>query len=259
MSPARDVLNAVRKMLGACLSILPDPISRYASDHMDTAPKFLTHTLLAMVTCDFFLISCSFSISFLTFLACLLLGVQGVSVLLATTPFGQAVAPRLLAPTEFMLGVCLGITIGGTILSFFLCLSFGRIHAYCAHHSEGPDSCGWRAGSLNGIWCWSSCIFWLNFISCFLLVLGHSDIATSSVPQYQNLDQEDPSMGAGGGASASSYNQYQGGLPSFAQQPATPYGNGGGSYNDVPDVLLSPDATTKPNASHPLQANVFQV
>ena len=258
MSPTGDVLNAVRKILGACLSILPDPISRYASDHMDTAPKFLTHTLLAMAVCDFLLISCSFSISFLTFFACLLLVIQCVCVLLVTTPFGQAVAPRLFAPTDFMLGVCLGITIGGTILSFFLCLSFGKIHAYCAHHSEGPDSCGWRAGSLNGIWWWSSCTFWLNFISCFLLVLGHSDIATSSVPQYQNLDQEDPSMGAGGGASAPSYNQYQGGLPSFAQ-PATLYGNGGGSYNDVPDVLLSSDATTRLNASHPLQANVLQV
>ena len=252
------MLNAGRNLFGACLSILPGPISRYASDHMDTAPKFLTHTLLAMAMCNFFLISCSFSISFLTFLACLLLGVQCVSVLLVTTPFGQSVAPRLFAPTEFMLGVCLGITIGGTILSFFLCLSFGRIHAYCAHHSEGPDSCGWRTGSLNGIWWWSSCIFWLNFMSCVMLVLGHSDIATSSVPQYQNLDQEDPTMAAGSGASASSYNQYQGGLPSFAQ-PASLYSNGGGGYNDVPDVLLSSDASTTPNASHPLQPNVLRV
>jgi hypothetical protein len=249
------MLNAVKKLYGTCLSILPAPVSTYASQHMETAPKFLTHTLMAMAVCNFFLVLCSFSISFLTFLACFLLAGQCLTILLATTPFGQSVAPRLFSPTEFMLGVCLGITIGGTILSFFLCLTFGRIHAYCTHHPEGVDSCGWRTASLNGIWWWSSCIFWLNFISCFLLVIGHSDISTTSVPQYQYLDQDDPSNGGGSNAGTSaSYNQYQGGH--FAQPPTPQYGNGGG-YNNVPDVQSS--AESPQTASHPLQPNVLQL
>lgn len=253
MSPFHEALNVVRNLYGACLSLLPLPISRYASQHMDTAPKFLTHTLGVMGVCNFFLILCSFSVSFLTFLACFLLAIQNVSILLTATPFGQSVAPRLFAPTEFMLGVCLGITIGGTILSFFVCLTFGRIHAYCSHHTEGPDSCGTRAASLNGIWWWSSCIFWLNFISCFLLVLGHSDISVSSTPQYQNLDQHDQS--SMGPSTSASYNQYQGG--SFAQPPQPQYSsNGSGGYNDVPDVQPS---NSPQNASHPLQPNVLQV
>lgn len=244
------MLNALRNLYGSCLSLLPTPVSRYASQEMDTAPKFLTHALLAMAICNFFLIVCSLSISFLTFFACFLLSIQNVSIFLVTTPGGQSIAPRLFAPTEFMLGVCLGITIGGTILSFFLCLTFGRIHAYCSHHPDGTDSCGWRTASLNGIWWWSSCIFWLNFISCFLLVFGHSDISVSSSPQYQDLDQDDPSMGRSSVAPVS-YNQYQGGHFAQPQQ----YGNAGG-YNDVPNVQSS---DSPKNASHPLQPNVLQV
>jgi len=255
MSPTREILNAAKNLYGACLSILPSPVARYANENLDTASKFLSHVLLVMSICNFFLMSCSFGISFLTFLACFLLSVQCTTVALTATSVGQAVAPQLFAPTEFMLGVCLGITIGGTILSFFLCLTFGRIHAYCAHHLEGPESCGWEAASLNGIWWWSSCIFWLNLISSFLLVLSHSDISTTSIPRYHTLDQDDSTVGRGAGSSSasvasSSFSQYQGGH--FARPPAQ-YGNGGG-YNDVPDV-----ASSSPDPTHPLQPNVLQV
>mmetsp|Transcript_36726 Transcript_36726/g.104512 ORF Transcript_36726/g.104512 Transcript_36726/m.104512 type:complete len:266 (-) Transcript_36726:101-898(-) len=261
-----DVFNPMflRNVYSSCLSLLPSGCMRYANTHMDTVPKFLTHTLVLMVVCNFFLLLSSLSVSFLTFLACLLLSVQNVSILLAATPQGQQLAPRLFAPTEFMLGVCLGITIGGTILSFFVCLTFGRIHAYCAHHTEGPDSCGWRAGSLNGVWWWSSCIFWLDLICCFLLALGHGDISSqSTTQQYQSLDTDDPSMmGSGGQQQSYNQNQYQGGqqqqqAPAFAQRQQQQQGSyASGGYNNVPDV----QSEAPPNASHPLQTpNVLSV
>jgi len=259
-----DVFNPtfLRNAYTACLSLLPDGLMRYVTNNMDTAPKCLTHSLAAMAVCNFFLLLSSLSISFLTFLACFLLSIQNASILLVATPQGQSMAPRLFNPTDFMMGVCLGITIGGAILSFFVCLTFGRIHAYCSHHTEGPDSCGWRAASLSGIWWWSSCIFWLNLISCFLLVAGHSDIAQQSTShQYQNLDTEDPSMST---SSSQSYaqNQYQQQsqeAPAFAQRQQSGYSSsGGGGYNNVPDVVTQGDQP-QPNASHPLQATTTNV
>jgi hypothetical protein len=254
--------DVVMNAYSSCLSLLPTSAMRYASAHMDTAPKFLTHTLVVMVVCNFFLLLSSLSVSFLTFLACFLLSLQNVSILLAATPQGQQLAPRFFAPTEFMLGVCLGITIGGTILSFFLCLTFGRIHAYCFHHPEGADSCGWRAGSLNGVWWWSSCIFWLDLICCFLLALGHGDISSqSTTQQYQSLDTNDPS--SMGNNQAYNQNQYQQGehqqqAPAFAQQQQQQGGYHNGGYNNVPDATSQSDAP--PNASHPLQTpNIMNV
>lgn len=254
MAPTDDVVNLLRNAYTSCLSVLPGGVTRYITTHMDTAPKCLMHSLVAMAACNLFLLLSSLSISFLTFLASFLLAIQNASILLAATPQGQSVAPRLFNPTEFMMGVCLGITIGGTILSFFLCLTFGRIHAWCAHHEEGPESCGWRAASLSGVWWWSSCIFWLNFISCFLLVFGHSDISSHSTSQqYQSIVTDDPSMST---LNSQSYeqNQYQQGqqTPAFAQRQQGGYGGGSGGYNDVPDVAPQSNMS-QPDSSHPLQ------
>lgn len=247
--------------LRSCLAVLPTGVMRYVTTNMDTIPKCLMHSLMAMLVCNLFLLISSLSISFLTFLACLLLTIQNVSILLATTPQGQNMAPRLFNPTEFMMGVCLGITIGGTILSFFVCLTFGRIHAYCSHHPDGPDSCGWRAGSLSGVWWWSSCIFWLNLMCCLLLVLGHSDISSqSSSQQYQSLETDEPSLSTLSSSSGfiNQYQQQQGqpAAPAFAQ-PAHHGGYGGGGYNNVPDVV--PVDQTQTKSSHPLQPNILSV
>ncbi len=241
--------NFLRNVYGSCLALLPSGAMRYVSNNMDTIPKFLTHLLVTMAVCNFFLLLSSLSISFLTFLACFLLSIQNASTLLATTPQGQFMAPRMFAPTEFMMGVCLGITIGGTILSFFLCLTFGKIHAYCSHHPQGPDSCGWRTASLSGVWWWSSCIFWLDLICCFLLALGHQDLSSQSTSQqYESLDTQEPSM-----ANSQSYNQYQQQQqqqpPAFAQRQG---GYGDGGYNNVPDVLAHSNAQS--SDSHPLQS-----
>lgn len=251
-----DVFNPVfvRNVSNSCSALLPYGVARYVSSNMDTIPKFLHHLLIAMGVCNFFLLFSSLSISFLTFLACFLLTVQNASTYLVTAPPGPFPVPRLFTPTDFMLGVCLGITIGGTILSFFLCLTFGRIHTYCLHHPEGPESCGWRLTGLNGVWWWSSCIFWLDLTCCFLLALGHNEISSqSTMQQYQSLETEDPSLGN----SHQSYNQYQQhnqqSPPAFAQRQGL-YGDGG--YNNIPDIAPPSNNVAPPTSSHPLQGTL---
>jgi hypothetical protein len=224
-----DVINprCYRNLYNSCLTYVPDWVGGYAAIHMDTIPKVLNHALVTMAICNVFLVMASWSVSSLLFLAAVLLGFQNASVLLMINNGHLEFSPRFLAPTDFMVGVGLGISIGGTILSFFLSLIFGRVQAFCQSISGEEDSCGKMGGSLTGVWWWSSLVFWLEVATCLLLAAGRHEISYLAQSQYQSIDQDGPS----GNQNENPYQQTR------ENQQQQPNGNGfAGNYNNVPDV-----------------------
>jgi hypothetical protein len=221
---------------------LPEWMKSYATIHMDTIPKFLNHVLMVMAACNLFLLLSSWSVSIMFFCVAFLLGVQNACVFLMLNHGKlELVSPRFLAPTEFMVGVSLGISIGGTILAFFMSLAFGRVHDYCDHLNDNEEddksSCGDKRGAMGAIWWWSSWVFWLELLTCLLLAAGRQEISQNHHP-YQAIDGNN---GNGLGYSMDNDNQ---------QQPQNNGGGGGGfvgNYANIPDVqtrLSQPTNTT---------------
>lgn len=161
-----------------------------------------------------------------------------------------------LEPSEFMIGVALGITIGGAILSFILSTTFNNV-SKCDHADTDPlyeYVCGGRKGSLSAVWFWSGLVFWLNFCSCLLLAIGRRELTQSS--QYE-------SIAGGGGMPMDDYEDHfrraQAHRPNnpgtaFPGDMPTPTPSFVGDYANVPEVRSHADeddySTASENSHH---------
>ena len=226
------------------LSFFPEWFGAYAAIHLDTIPKFLNHVLWVMFASNTFLLLATSSIHLMVFFLAFLLFLQNLCVLLILNNGKMALSPRFLAPTEFMVGVGLGISIGATILSLFLSLIYGKLHEYCDYvNKEGEQAeqrgCGNVTSTINAIWFWSSLVFWLDMITCILLAVGRQEIAYQSQHQYESIDS------ANSMDNAYPMDEYQqANATRFQESQAQPMNAasstyGGGSYSTVPDVQAS--------------------
>jgi len=164
---------------------------------MDSLPKVLNHVLGLMTICNIFLFLSSWSISYIVFFASLLLNAQTVCVLLVVNNTGRlSFGPRFLSPNEFMVGVCLGISIGGAILALFLSAVFQKTRSLCSSiaddeymHAELKtfQLCETRRSAIAGVWFWSCALFWLDLIACVLIAAARRDIASLVNYQYQSI------------------------------------------------------------------------
>jgi hypothetical protein len=205
----------------------------YISTHMDTLPKLLHHVILLIAICDVFLFLVSWKLSFLTFFVAILWGAQNACVFLILNNGKVSFSPRFLAPSDFIIGMALGITIGGTVLAFFLSAIFSKVPFKCESIEDITHrySCEERSGTANHVWWWSTVIFWLNMTSCVLLAAGRNEISYNAQPQYQSID----------GAPMDAMNNNQQQQQQFQhshesqqlQQPAQTFV---GDYSNIPDV-----------------------
>eukprot|EP00539_Tryblionella_compressa_P004694 CAMPEP_0178753910 /NCGR_PEP_ID=MMETSP0744-20121128/11870_1 /TAXON_ID=913974 /ORGANISM="Nitzschia punctata, Strain CCMP561" /LENGTH=171 /DNA_ID=CAMNT_0020407771 /DNA_START=120 /DNA_END=638 /DNA_ORIENTATION=- len=119
-------------------------------------------------------------------------------------------APRALEPTEFMAGLCLGICIGGVILSFFLSVQSRRAYKFCKYAEEYYEeedhqhACGNLTSRLWNIWWWSTLTFWFDLAIALLIASGRHELSYSEQQQYQSIGGEPP--------------EHYGSGPSFQQQ-----------------------------------------
>jgi hypothetical protein len=213
-----------------CLVHFPRGVTSYVSTHVDTLPKLLHHVLLSIAICDVFLFLASWKISFITFFAAILLGAQNVCVLLILNNGKVSFSPRFLAPSDFIIGTALGITIGGTILAFFLSAIFSEGPFKCESIEDITHrySCEERKGTANQVWWWSALMFWLNLTSCVLLAACRNEISYNAQPQYQSID---------GAPMDAMNNQQQHFQQSHeAQQLQQPAQTFVGDYSNIPDV-----------------------
>lgn len=101
-------------------------------------------------------------------------------------------APHFLAPTEFMVGNSLGITIGATLLAMVLsnyfrnlsrCHSENLISEYICRDAGAKRTVG-------SVAFWSGLVFWLEFCLTLLIAVGRNDIIVRT-SNYQDLSVDD--------------------------------------------------------------------
>jgi len=97
----------------------PPAVQRYVAVNLDTIPKVTNHILVFLAISDFFLLINSMRVAFATFLAASVLTLLTCFVTMVTNNNRISFAPRGLEPTEFMIGLSLGLCVAGAILSFF--------------------------------------------------------------------------------------------------------------------------------------------
>ena len=115
----------------SCGNLMPPPISNYIEFNLDTSSKVLNHVLFLLALSNIFLMMNSMKITIVTFFASCLLTFQTAAVILVMNHSKLSFAPRSLEPTEFILGFCLGLCVGGVVLSFFLSVTFRRAFSFC--------------------------------------------------------------------------------------------------------------------------------
>jgi hypothetical protein len=129
-----------------CLSACPTIVLAYVAMHVDTIAKLLNHLLCFMLMCDVLVFLASWNVSFLpglgfnTVLLAFLLCAQTITVWLIlhsnnNNNNNRFSALSFLAPTDFMVGIAFGITVGAAILAFVLSTTFrGQCTTTLKHH-----------------------------------------------------------------------------------------------------------------------------
>ena len=210
------------------LGSLPTVLGTYATLHLDSIGKIVNHVLAIMLVCDVFLFFSSWSVSLLpnvgfnTVLVSFLLCAQTVCVWLIVNN-NRVSALSFLSPTEFMVGVALGMTIGAAVLALVLSSAYrhvskcgrepgssstslhkddhdGTTTTMPPHHSNethiisdyGGDLlyqylCEQHKGAMTAVWFWSGLVFWFNFCTCLLLAMGKQELTTDIHSQYEHI------------------------------------------------------------------------
>ena len=189
--PITDVINArcYQSSYQSCIEHLPPFISHYARTNIDTLPKLLNHVLILMGICDTFIVLNGWRVSIIAWFTAMLLSSQTLFVFLILNHGKLQYSPRFLAPTDFMVGISLGISIGGTILSFFLSSTFRRAITDCSRMEDlmYTSSCERQMGSVRGVWWWSSLVMWCDIATCLLIAAGRRDFSFLEQHQYQTI------------------------------------------------------------------------
>lgn len=180
--------RCIRQLFSCC----PTAVGTYAAMHLDSIGKILNHILMMMMACNIILFLNAWSVAFLpvlgfdTGVASFFLCLQNVVVWLILNN-NHIAALSFLSPTQLMIGLALGITIGGSILAFVVTIAF-RHAAKCETMASGTllaDACKERRGTIHSICFWSGLVFWLNFCTSLLLAVGSGDLARQG--EYENI------------------------------------------------------------------------
>ena len=184
----------------------PVAVSTYAALHLDSVSKILNHIVAVTVVCDIFLFLSSFSVSYLdhhlgfnTVLCSFLLSAVSVTVLLIINNSRISALP-VLAPTEFMVGVATGITIGAAVLAAILSTTYhtatecDKVTATGNQTSNNDpvlkDTCANHASSMTAIWFWAGLVAWLNVVASMLLVTCRHELS-AHYQQYETIGSAD--------------------------------------------------------------------
>lgn len=158
----------------------------------ETLPKTMNTTLLAMGFCNMCLVlavmkasmipNLGISPSLLSFLLC----AQNAITWFVLNSHRVSNLPTLI-PDEFMIGCLLGISVGGSIVSFVLSQFFGRM-SKCVklQISNITYECN-HEGAMASVWFWSGLILWLNAFLSVLLVRARDDLPYLQQQSYENL------------------------------------------------------------------------
>lgn len=184
----------------------PVALSTYATLHMDTIGKILNHAVAVALLCDMCLFFSSFSVAYLdhhlgfntvvcSFLLC---ACSVVNLLIVNN--SRISALSILAPTEFMIGVAMGLSIGAAVLATLLSSTY-QTGTVCDSTTSTTTTSGGRQGgnysisnnanydpilantcmnhksSLTAIWFWAGLVAWWNVVIAMLLATGRHELS----------------------------------------------------------------------------------
>ena len=92
-----------------------------------------------------------------------------------------------LTPSDFMVGVCLGTAVGGSILAFVLSLFYGQM-SKCVRVQLSTFSydCEHK-GTMSGIWFWATFVFLLDMMVAVLIALGRDELTLFAQSLYEDI------------------------------------------------------------------------
>lgn len=102
-------------------------------------------------------------------------------------------ALSFLAPTEFMIGNALGLTIGSAILSYYIHCVFASLSCETASKDASYiELCQKNKGTIGGVWFWSGAVCFLNFATALLIAYGRHELSQSTAmyEQVTNMTME---------------------------------------------------------------------
>jgi hypothetical protein len=243
MAGSQDILHPrrVQEFLAFC----PTGVSTYVSLHLDSIGKILNHILLIMAVLNSFLFLNSWNVSFLpnigfsTTFVSLMLCFQNACVWIIINNH-RISSFSFMRATDFMVGVALGITMGGTVLAFVVSSNYRHV-SRCDTMQQDPTFeylCGNRKSSLVFVWFWSGLIFWLNFCSTLLIAIGREELAHSG--QYEDVSMND-------------YEDHFRRFQQLSQEAGVVHSSPApafvGDYTSVPEVRTDGDSVTSSMAS----------
>ena len=261
------------------LTTLPAHCFAYATMHLDSIGKITNHALAIVLVCDIFMFFSSWSVSilpyfglntvFISFLCC----AQTVLVFLIVNN-NRISALSFLSPTEFMVGVALGTTIGAGVLALVLSSAYRHLSNCKLSHggsasphknhtllavSEQEDSdvyqfvCEQHKGAMTAVWFWGGLVFWFNFCICLLLAMGKQEL-TGVQSQYEHIGGSESSNHVQSSSRIvqdyeEQFRRSQAGFPAgqmMQQQQAPAFA---GDYATIPEIRTDLNNNTQTNPS----------
>jgi len=175
------------------MSCLPASVTAYLDRHVDSIPKLLNHLVFANSICNFFLFIASFQSALLpnlgldTLLISILLCFQNIFSWIVLNNGRLPHTFQALAPSEFIMGVVLGIAVGGSILAFVLSLFFGRMSKCIRIEINTYEYVCEHKSLMMSIWFWAGLVFWLNTGISILIAIGRDELIYLRQGDYETI------------------------------------------------------------------------
>lgn len=226
------------------MASLTAALTAYFDRHMDNIPKLLSHLVFACSICNFFLFIASFQAALLpnlgldTLLISFLLCFQNILTWIVLNNGRLPHTFQALAPSEFMVGVVLGISVGGSILSFVLSLFYGRMQRCIRLEISAVEYICENKSLFRTIWFWAGLVFWLNTGIAVLIAVGRDELLYLRQGDYETI--------GGGGISMDEFHESFQQFNAQAQADADFVRVGATVMNDAgPDIPAAIQSSSK--------------
>lgn len=168
-------------------------VTAFLDRHVDSIPKLLNYLVFANSICNFFLFIASFQAALLpnlgldTLLISFLLCFQNIFSWIVLNNGRLPHTFQSLAPSEFIVGVVLGISVGGSILAFVMSLFFGRMSRCVKIQVAAFEYVCEHKSLMLSIWFWAGLVFWLNTGISILIAVGRDELIYLRQGDYETI------------------------------------------------------------------------
>lgn len=171
------------------MGLLPQWVSSYA----ESIPQLINLLLVVMGMCNFMLFTCCLSTTMmpnlglnallLSILLCIQNGITWTIINSTRMPYYC----NALQPSDFLVGMCMGIAIGGAILAFVISIFYGEMSKCVTIQISTFTYACEHKGTMSAIWFWAGLIFWCNLAISALIGLGRDELTFLAQSHYDDI------------------------------------------------------------------------